>query len=407
MSYSGSWLPSSRIFRDESKLQIDYVPRKLPHREEQMRRLRDYFRPYLMNPGSMFVRVILLGGVGTGKTAVARRFGEDIDGLKTRGGGLIRFSYVNCHAHRTLFSIMQKIGRDLGLSIPRRGFSREELMHLVWNHLRSSSEYLVATIDEADYLARSLDGEALYDLTRLSEVIGDTVHRASFIFVFRDLSFLVGLDRSIQSTLQHNIIKFYPYTSDQLIDILWMRVEEGALYESAVDDEVMGMIGELVGYDKGGPGDARLALELLYRAGKYAEEEGREAILPEDVRNAYGDVMPLPREVLLNLRLGEKLLLLALTRLLQRKKFVSKVPMGLLEMEYNEVCEEFGIRPRKHTTVWEYVRNLHGMGIVVAEKSRRGYRGRTTLVGLSAVPLSTLERELIKMIREDVRSGRS
>jgi len=407
MSYGGSWLPSSKIFRDESKLQIDYVPRNLPHREEQIRRLRDYFRPFLMNPGSIFVRVILLGGVGTGKTAVARRFGEDIDGLRARGGAVIRFSYVNCHAHRTLFSIMQKMGRDLGLSIPRRGFSREELMHLLWNHLRSSNEYLVAAIDEADYLARTRDGEALYDLTRISEVVGDKLHRAGFIFIFRDLSFLVTLDRSIQSTLQHNIIKFHPYTASQLVDILWMRVEEGAVYESAVDDTVMEMIGELVGYDKGGPGDARLALELLYRAGKYAEEEGRDVILPEDVRKAYSDVVPIPRDVLTNLRLGEKLLLLALTRLLQRKKFVSKVPMGLLELEYNEVCEEFGVKPRRHTTVWEYVRNLHRMGVISAEKSRRGQRGRTTLVGLSAVPLQTLERELIKMIKEDIRRGLS
>lgn len=405
MSQGGSWLPSSRIFRDESKLQIDYVPRNLPHREEQMRRLREYFRPFIMNPGSIFVRVILLGGVGTGKTAIAKRFGEDVDGLKARSGAIIRFSYVNCHAHRTLFSIMQKMGRGLRLSIPRRGFSREELMHLLWNHLRSSNEYLIAAIDEADYLARTRDGEALYDLTRISEVIGDKSHRMGFIFVFRDLSFLVTLDRSVQSTLQHNIIKFHPYTSSQLVDILWMRVEEGAVYESAVDDDVVEMIGELVGYDKGGPGDARLALELLYRAGKYAEEEGRDVIIPEDVRKAYSDVMPIPRDVLANLRLGEKLLLLALTRLLQRKKFVSKVPMGLLELEYNEVCEEFGVKPRRHTTVWEYVRNLHRMGVISAEKSRRGQRGRTTLVGLSAVPLQTLERELIKRVKEDIRRG--
>jgi len=400
--FEHSWIPISKIFKDESKLQVDYVPRDLPHREEQLKKLWEYFRPVFMNPCSLFVRVILLGKVGTGKTAVVRRFGRDVDGLKIREGFTVKFSYVNCHTHRTLFSVLYKVGHDLGLTLPRRGFSSEELMNLAWSHLKSSSEYLVLVLDEADYLVRSAEERVLYSLTRISEIVGDELHRIGVVFVFRDLTVLIGIEPSIQSTLQHNIIRFPPYTAGQIIDILWGRVREGALYDSAVNDEVMEMIGDLVGSDKGGTGDARLALELLYRAGKYAEEEGRDVIIPEDVRNAYSDVMPLPRDTLKNLRTGEKLLLLALIRLLQRKKFVDKVPMGLLEMEYNEVCDELGAEPRKHTTIWEYVRNLEAMGIITTEKPTKGFRGRTTLVGLPTVSLSALEREIIRLIREDL-----
>lgn len=401
MMHDAIWV-GSKIFRDESKLQVDYIPKTLPNREEQLRLLREYFKPFLANPGSVFVRVILVGEVGTGKTAVARKFGESIDGLRVRGRAVIKYSYVNCHANRSFFSILQKIGRDLGLNVPRRGYSREELLYMIWNHLKNTERYLVVTIDEADYIAGSRE-DVLYNLTRLSEIVGDSVHRVSIMFVFRELQSLI-LDPSIQSTLQHNLVRFYPYTSQQIVDILWGRViEEGALYESAVSDEVIEMIAELVGHDKGGRGDARLAIELLYRAGRYAESEGRDVILPEDVRKAYSDIMPVPREVLRNLRLEEKLLLLALTRLLQRKKFVSKVPMGLLEMEYQEVCEEHDIPPKRHTTVWEYVQNLRRMGILVAEKSGRGQRGRTTLVGLLAIPLQALERELITMVQEDLK----
>ncbi|MEM2218175.1 MAG: hypothetical protein QW731_07375, partial [Thermofilaceae archaeon] len=64
----GFWLPTSKIFRDEGKLQVDYVPRCLPFREEQLNMLREYFKPFLLKPGSVFVRVLLLGSVGTGKT---------------------------------------------------------------------------------------------------------------------------------------------------------------------------------------------------------------------------------------------------------------------------------------------------------------------------------------------------
>lgn len=393
----------SKIFRDESKLDVDYVPRSLPHREDQIKLLREYFKPFIANPGSIFVKVILLGDVGTGKTVVAKKFGLSVNGLKTKGT-LIKFSYVNCHAHRSFFSILQKIGRDLGLSVPRRGYSREELLYMIWNHLKGANEYLIVAIDEADFLAKGGESDALYNLSRLTEVVGDVVHRIGVIFIFRELE--LALDRSIWSTLQHNLIRFYPYTCQQLVEILWLRItEEGAIYENAVSDEVIDMIGELVGHDKGGRGDARLAIELLHRAGKYAEGEGREEILPEDVRRAYSDIIPLPKDSLVNLRLEEKLLLLALTRLLQRKKFVSKIPIGLLEMEYQEVCEEYGIPPKRHTTVWEYVRRLSGMGVIAAERSGRGQRGRTTLVGLSVIPLQTLEKELIKMLREDLKRG--
>jgi len=319
-----------------------------------------------------------------------------------REGARVRYSHVNCYIHRTFFSIMQRVASDLGISVPRRGFSREELFRLVWNSLESRDEYLIVTIDEAHFLTNPAGSEALYKLSRIPEYT-EGKHRMGFIYVFRDISAIYMLDKSIQSTLQHNIIRFEPYTSAQIEDILWARVnEEGALYPSAVSEEVIAMIGELVGKDRGGSGDARLALELLYRAGKYAEGEDRDQILPEDVRRAYSSVVPhFSLEMLKELRLMEKLVLLALTRLLKRKKFVSKVPIGVLEREYEAVCEEFGVKPRRHTMVWEYVRNLSTMGIVTTEKSGKGYRGRTTLVGISGVPLAELERELVEGIRRE------
>jgi cell division control protein 6 len=403
--YEEAWIPS-KIFKDESKLQPEYVPKRLLHRDEQLKALESYFRPFLQRPGSIFVRVVFVGPSGTGKTAVAKKFGERVAGLRMKDGSLLRFAYVNCHANRTLFSIMQKLGRDVGLDVPRRGYSREELIYMIWNHLKGSKEYLIATIDEVDYLAGVERGEALYVLTRLPEITGDQVHRIGLIFVFRELESFMRLDRSIQSTLQHNVVRFEPYTRAQLSDILWARViEEEALYESAVSDEVIEMIAELIGHDTGGRGDARQALEVLEKAGRIAEREGRSTILPEDVREAYSKVMPVSKEVIVNLKLDEKLLLLALARLLQRKRFVSKVPIGLLEMEYQEVCEEFGVEPRRHTAIWDYVRNLHRMGILTAERSGKGQRGRTTLIGLSAIPLQELEKELVVMIRRELKRG--
>ncbi|MEM4700021.1 MAG: cell division control protein Cdc6, partial [Candidatus Nezhaarchaeales archaeon] len=57
------------VFKDEGKLDIHYVPPRLPHREEQLRQLLALFSSVLTAPGSKACRALLIGGTGTGKTA--------------------------------------------------------------------------------------------------------------------------------------------------------------------------------------------------------------------------------------------------------------------------------------------------------------------------------------------------
>jgi cell division control protein 6 len=78
-------LPQS-IFKDESKLDINYIPAKLPHREAQQRLLMEFFSFILYYPERMSQRVILTGDVGTGKTALAQHFGQDITGEANKKG---------------------------------------------------------------------------------------------------------------------------------------------------------------------------------------------------------------------------------------------------------------------------------------------------------------------------------
>ncbi|HDI31326.1 MAG TPA: cell division control protein Cdc6, partial [Thermofilum sp.] len=84
----------------------------------------------------------------------------------------------------------------------------------------------------------------------------------------------------------------------------------------------------------------------------------------------------------------------------------SKIPLGMLELEYNETCNEYSVEARKHTRIWDYVQNLSSMGLIVAEKSGRGYRGRTTLISLPAAPLSSLETALISLINKETQFTR-
>ena len=66
------------VFKDEAKLDINYVPSSLPHREKEHRLLMEFFDFLLRFPERMAQRVIITGDVGTGKTALAQRFGADM-----------------------------------------------------------------------------------------------------------------------------------------------------------------------------------------------------------------------------------------------------------------------------------------------------------------------------------------
>ena len=76
------------------------------------------------------------------------------------------------------------------------------------------------------------------------------------------------------------------------------------------------------------------------------------------------------------------------------------VRMGEVEVEYRELCNALGETPRKHTQVYEYVKDLKNRGIIEAYVSRKGYRGKSTLVGVSVGPLDDLERYIFSIIEK-------
>ena len=379
------------VFKDEAKLDINYVPHKLPHREKEHRLLMEFFDFLLRFPERMTQRVIITGDVGTGKTALSQRFGADITLEANKRGVNLRYVHVNCREYRgRLFLILQHAVAVFRPNFPKRGYSPEEALRTLVQSLDEENAYMILTLDEFDSLIEQEGSEAVYQLTRLQEMRPNKPQRISLICILRDLKSTERLDASAKSTLQRNVISLEKYSEEQLIDILNDRVQM-AFEPSVVSEDVVSLVTELAFSESG---NARFAIELLWRAGKYADAEDVGLVTPECVRKAVSSVIPtLRKSELASLGVHEKLFLLAVARIFKESQ---KAYASLSEVEkaYAVVCEEFDEQPRSHTQLWKYVQLLTAIGIVRTEVATASARGRSTCISLPSIPAYELEKEL-------------
>ncbi|MCJ7422664.1 ORC1-type DNA replication protein [Candidatus Bathyarchaeota archaeon] len=389
------------VFRDETKLDINYVPHKLPHRDRELRMLKEFFNFLLQFPEKMAQRVLIVGDVGTGKTVLSQRFGVDISQEISKHGTSFRYIHVNCREYRgSLFLIMQHAVQVFHPNFPRRGYSAEELLRIFMQILDDERICIILVLDEFDSLIEREGSEAIYKLTRLQEARQNKPQRLSLICILRSLSAIAKLDASTRSTLQSNIINLEKYSKQQLIDILRDRASI-AFKPLAVPEDTTELIAELAFSENG---NARFGIELLWRAGKYADAENLDIVTPDCARRAVSSIIPAVRkDDLVALGLHEKLLLLGIANLFKEGQ---KICVSLAENEraYTIMCEEFNVKPKSHTQLWEYLQDLSATGIVETEVLSSTSRGRSTMIYLPRIPAHELEKELRSILaRTEVR----
>ena len=379
------------VFKDEAKLDINYIPQKLPHRETEHRLLMEFFSFVTRCPDRMAQRVIITGDVGTGKTVLAQHFGASITSEANRRGIKFRYVHVNCREFRgSLLPIMHHAIATFRPKYPSRGYSEEEILVTLMQVLDEENAFMILALDEFDSLIENEGSDAVYKLTRLQEMRQGKPQRLSFIFIMRNLKAMEQLDASSRSTLQRSIISLDRYGKGELIDILSDRVSM-AFEPGTVEEDVVSLIAELAFKETG---NARFGIELLWRAGKYADAHDAEMVEPECVRMAVSSIIPgFRRSDLTSLGLHEKLFLLAVARHFKDSE-QAYASLSDVEKTYAVVCEEFNEKLNGHTQVWNHARFLSSLGIIKVEVANSTKRGRSTQLSLPSIPASELEKEL-------------
>lgn len=381
------------IFKEDGigKLDFEYVPSRLPHREEYLRKLVDFFRIAIDQPGVISERILITGGSGTGKTATTKRVGATLEKIANRLGLELVYAHINCRTTSGKFGLVQSIIRQTAPSLPLRGYGPVELLHALWDYLNEHNKFLILTLDEIDYYLRRTGEDIIYELTRLTDAITNVPQRINFIFIARDHSFMHDMSPETLSRFRpQERLKFPPYSENQLVDLLEERVRE-AFRENTVPDEIIEFIA--MNTAKYGNGDARYAILLLLSAGLIADREQQPIILPEYVREAQEKTDPKIRdEDISMLSDDERLVLLALARCLKREREAIFLPLEEVEASYNIVCEEYDMKTVGRVLLHAIVKHLDIAGVITLNEKFE--------LGLNGVKAKVLEKFLVDLLKE-------
>jgi len=172
------------VFMNEEKLSTDYVPPHLIHRDAELRQLAQFFRVLIQTPGSCSKTVSIVGHVGTGKTAIAKRFGDFLEESASLRNINLKYIHINCRKQKTSTLILTTIIRNFSPNTPLRGFSTAELLYLLNEVLEKNNVFLLLVLDEADYLLRKNNStDFIYDLIRLNDDKLNAIQRISLIVI--------------------------------------------------------------------------------------------------------------------------------------------------------------------------------------------------------------------------------
>jgi len=379
-----------RIISDIGKLDFDYVPEKLVHRDGPMQKLFSVLKSSVEE--SMNQRLAITGSVGTGKSSLSKRFCLDFQEWAGKKGQRVEYAIVNCRTRSTPPSVLLKVLDRFQPNFPDRGFSTAEMLEILRKHLTKDSVHLIVVLDEVNVLVKKSGPDLLYSLSRFDdERVTGSKHSLSLIMVSQQ-PVNEFLDPATLSTLKRtNLLQLDKYTENELAGIVRQRVEL-AFHPGTVDDDIIAFIASISSEF----GDARFAIEILENSGRMANDDGSDCIGPEHVRAAKAMTYSVVTESKLA-SLGEqnRLALLGIARMMGKRSFATT---GEAEKAYTIVCEEFNQKPRGHTQFWEYLQSLGNLGLIGLSMSGKGMVGKTSIITLPDIPAKALEEKLMELM---------
>ena len=381
------------VIADAEPFNFDFLPPELVMREEEMAQFATMMGAVVSHSGSS--TAIVTGSVGTGKSAMVKRFCEDVV-RRFSERRKIRYVIVNCRNSSTNPEVLKSIVQFLDPRHPFRGLGGGEILSSVRKILRSSSEHLIIVLDEVDHLLRRSGDDILYNLLRIDE--GHNEHGTLSLILISQEATLDFLETAVISRFGHsNQLRLERYDEEGLMAIARQRAGLG-LVDGSYDDGILRLVAQAAAEIA----DARVVIELLEGAAMRAELAGRSDIEPKDVQSVANlqpthldgiEIDDLPPHCMM--------VLLAVCR---RLKTVNEIATGDVGSIYKVVCEEFEVKAKGHTTLWKHLKRLEDRSILIARSSTISHgRGRTQFFSMPAALPTNIEKRLETLIPARLR----
>lgn len=360
-------LDARAIFTNKDVLRPTYIPGHLPHRKEQIDDLARILVAALR--GETPSNILIYGKTGTGKTAVVKYVGKELEETSEMKGTPCLTLYINCEVVDTQYRVLYHLARLFGKNVPPTGWPTDQVYDEFKNGIDTENRSLIIILDEVDKLVKKGD-EILYNLTRINSELNNA--KVSIIGISNDLNFIEFLDPRVRSSLGEEEIIFPPYDANQLRDILEQR-SKMAFKPDALGASVIPLCAAFAAQEHG---DARRALDLLRTSGELAERVKEDKVEEEHVRKAR-DKIEVDRvvEVVRTLPTQSKLILYGVVALYKNNP--KKLSTGEVYNIYKRLCRQIDMDVLTQRRVTDLLSELDMLGIINAAVVSRGRYGRT------------------------------
>lgn len=380
------------LVKNRQALTIDYVPEKLPFRDEEAKTLAQVLSTVFK--GARPSNLLLFGKPGTGKTAVARNVVERLQKKSNELKIDVTVIFINAKAAGSAYKILFEIAEELGINkeqgkqVHFTGLSMGEATDRILQYIQKKKLHFILIIDEIDSLVDKSGDDVLYNFTRANQRMGKGGF-VTLIGISNSLTFKDKLDPRVRSSLSEEEAVFNPYTVDQLRQILYER-SRLAFGDGAITDAAINLCAAMAGREHG---DARKAINLLRVAAELAEREGADRVDEKHMRAGQDRIeKDAPFEALKNAPAHYKLVVIAVTK---SKSGIT----GDVYDTYLALCKQSEQKPLTQRRVTQIISELDQLGLVSTDVVSQGRYGRSQKIKITIPPATVSEA-----LREDFAS---
>jgi len=378
------------LFKNREALHFAFIPENILHRDEEQKKVTQSLIPLLKK--SRPSNLLVYGKPGTGKTLVVKKILNKIQERAKEKSFPIELVYANSKEETTLYGLLVKFGRQLGLTtqkdLPSTGLSISEVFNRIISTIEKNSLNTVFVVDEIDYLAELVSKtgkDVFYSLTRANERLKKG--SLTLVGISNDLTFKERLDPRVLSSLSEEEIVFTNYSVGQIKEILEERIKV-AFISTAIEQAAINLCAAMAGQEHG---DARRAIDLLRVAGEIAEREQADSIKEEHIRKASLKMEEDKETTALNsYPLHEKLLILAVMK-------ANGTTTGEIYHSYKNLCKIVRQKELTQRRITQILSEIEMTGLISGKIIHQGMHGRTKKFSL------TLQSDTIKKaFKEDL-----